>query len=290
MTNPDYLRDVPDGLYSLPAGAWAAEKLYYLHHYINMFETSMRVRWPQRNYIDLFAGPGKNIVEGTKQVFLGSPLIALTTCYPFTGYYFVNTDPMETEALKQRCSASPFSDSINIYNGNANQIVDIIVGRIRQYSPKSLNLAFLDPFGLELEWTTVAKLGSLQRCDLLIHYSQQGFSRYIRKAFETETETRIDRFFGTSAWRDIFARWCQAPQKRGLHRELIDFYKERLLSLGYKEDKPPLEKLNEPLIRNKKRNTPLYRLIFASKHPLGQKFWEKIMSRDVYGQTQMFYD
>lgn len=288
MTNLDYLRAVPDGLYALPAGSWAAEKLYYLHHYIDMFEKAMRVRWPQRNYIDLFAGPGKNVVEGTKQVFLGSPLVALTTRYSFTGYYFANTDQIETEALKQRCSASPLSDIINIYHENANQIVDIIVGRIRQFSPHSLNLAFLDPFGLELEWATVAKLGSLPRCDLIIHYSQQGFSRYIKRAFEAQSETKIDSFFGTNAWRDIFARWCQAPQKRGLHRELIDFYKERLLSLGYKEDKPPLGKLTEPVIRNKERNSPLYRLIFASKHPLGEEFWGKIMKRDLDGQVQMF--
>jgi len=116
MTNPDYLQAVPDGLYTLPAGAWAAEKLDYLSRYIDIFETSMRKKWSQRNYIDLFAGPGKNVVKDTTEVFLGSPLLALTTRFPFTGYYFSNNDPIQIEALKQRCSASPQCDTLNIYN------------------------------------------------------------------------------------------------------------------------------------------------------------------------------
>jgi len=288
MTNPDYLQAVPDGLYTLPAGAWAAEKLDYLSRYIDIFETSMRKKWSQRNYIDLFAGPGKNVVKDTTEVFLGSPLLALTTRFPFTGYYFSNNDPIQIEALKQRCSASPQCDTLNIYNENANQIVNAIVGNIRQFSPNSLNLGFLDPFGLELEWSTVAKLGTLQHCDLIIHYSQYGLNRNIKQSYETKSETAVDRFFGTNAWRDIYTLWCNKPRITSLHRELIDLYKERLISLGYQEVRQSDEMLVEPLIRNKRRNAPLYRLLFASKHPLGDEFWQKIIRRDVYGQKQMF--
>jgi three-Cys-motif partner protein len=175
-----------------------------------------------------------------------------------------------------------------MYTEDANRIVDTIVESIRMFSPNSLNLAFLDPYGLDLEWSTVAKLGSLQRCDLIIHYSQQGFSRYIKKAHRVENVTKVDSFFGTDEWRDIYTAWCEEPKKRGLHRELIDLYKRRLKSLGYQEVAQPDEMLKEPLIRNKERNSPLYRLIFASKHPLGEQFWKAIIGRDVYGQKQMF--
>ena len=46
-------------------------------------------------------------------------------------------------------------------------------------------------------------------------------------------------------------------------------------------------KENEPLMRNTSRNAPLYRLIFASKHPLGNKFWEQVTNRDIYGQNKL---
>ena len=44
-------------------GPWTAVKLDYLARYIDIFETSMHAKpWRRRNYIDLFAGPGKCVI------------------------------------------------------------------------------------------------------------------------------------------------------------------------------------------------------------------------------------
>ena len=281
------MQPVPDGLKTRPSGAWVAERLDYVRRYIDIFETSMRSKWHQRNYIDLFAGPGKNVRKDTGEILLGSPILSLRTRYPFTGYFFADLDPSNVKALEQRCSASPLSDLVHIYNENANRIVSVVVSSIQQFSTHSLNLAFLDPEGLELEWSTVAQLGTL-RCDLIIHYSQQGLSRFMEAAYETGEETRIDRFFGNEDWRGIYTSWRNKSRKTGMHRELIDLYKDRLISLGYQEVKQSDEIMTEPLIRNTKRNAPLYRLIFASKHPLGDEFWQKVTKRNIYGKKQMF--
>ena len=286
MTNQDYLLAVPDGLITRPSGPWVAEKLDYLRRYVKIFETSMRSIWTYRNYIDLFGGPGKNEIKNTHEIVLGSPIISLNTQYPFTGYFFSELNLTCYEALQQRCTASPNYNNVHFYNGDANQIVNTIVKNIKQFFPNSLNLAFLDPEGLELDWSTVAQIGTL-RCDLIIHYSQQGLTRNIKTAYQSNIETRVDRFFGTTDWRNIYAPNGK-PRKTGLHRELISFYKERLRSLGYQEVKQSDEILAEPLIRNKHSNAPLYRLIFASKHPLGDKFWREITRRDLYGQKQLF--
>lgn len=287
MEHVDYLQAVQDNLATRQSGRWVEEKLDYLKRYIEIFETSMRVKWPDRNFIDLFAGPGKNRIKETGKILLGSPLIALTARYPFSGYYFSELDLECHNALQTRCSASTIDENIKIYNQDANKIVDNIVGTIRQFSPRSLNLAFLDPEGLELEWNTVAKLGKL-RCDLIIHYSQQGLTRYIAIAYESIVETVVDRFFGTHEWRKIYAPWHNKPRKIGLHKELIGFYKERLAGLGYHDVKQSDEMMATPLIRNFRSRAPLYRLIFASKDPLGDKFWHQITERDVRGQKQLF--
>ena len=146
-----------------------------------------------------------------------------------------------------------------------------------------LNLAFLDPEGLELEWATVETLAHL-RTDLIIHYSQMGLERYMPIAIEKSEETVVDRFFGSRDWREIYLEW---RNKTGLHRQLIDFYKNNLKALGYVEIKGDDESWNEPLMRNTK-NAPLYRLLFASKHELGEKFWRTVNQRDVHGQTRLF--
>jgi three-Cys-motif partner protein len=284
----DYLIPVDDGLRLRPSGAWAAEKLDYLQRYIETFETSMRERWQERNYIDLLAGPGKIVIRGKQEIFLGSPLLALTAHYPFTGYYFIDSDPQKNASLQTRCSASPLAGKIRIWTGDCNLLVDRVIQELKPRQSASLNLGFLDPEGMELHWETVRKLASLRRMDLIINYPEGGLNRIMAKVFQSETSNAVDIFFGTQEWRLIYNRY-QLKQLRGLHRELIDLYKSRLVDLGYQEVKLGDQVGgDEPLMRNTRRNAPLYRLIFASKNPLGDKFWHAITQRNRYGQMNLF--
>ena len=167
-----YLQPQDDGLPIREFGPWVAEKLDYLKRYIDVFETSMRKKWSTRHYIDLFAGTGKCICRKTRQVYLGSPLLSLTTKHPFTDYFFVDSDPDCILDLQQRCSASSLNERIRFTVDDANRVAGKIVEQIQ--GVPSLNLAFLDPDGLELRWETVATLAQIEKLDLIIHYSQMG--------------------------------------------------------------------------------------------------------------------
>ena len=282
-----YLEPQDDGLLMRETGAWAAEKLDYLARYIDVFETAMRRKWPVRNYVDLLAGPGKNIVRDSGTILLGSPLLALTATYPFTGYFFTDRLDENTKALQQRCTASPHSQRVDIRTGDCNDLVDDIVAHIRQDDWRSLNLAFLDPEGMELRWETVTNLATVRRMDLIINYPEGGLNRYMPKAFGKADQTKVDDFFGDRAWREIYHDWQNSGAPLGLHRRLMDFYKERLQELGYTEFRQVDQGGDEPLIRNVRRRAPLYRLLFASKHLLGHDFWHKVTRRDVHGQARL---
>jgi three-Cys-motif partner protein len=281
-----YLEPRDDGLFMREAGTWAREKLDYLKRYIDVFETAMRKKWSVRCYVDLFAGPGKNVDRDSGGILLGSPLIALTATYPFTGYFFTDLSDKHTKTLRQRCTASPHSQRVQIWTGDCNDLVNEIVAQIKQDDWRSLNLAFLDPTGIDLRWDTVAKLATIQRMDLIIHYPEGGLNRSISRAFKTSDQTSIDGFFGERGWRKIYQDWLNQGKPSGLHRQLIDFYKGRLQHLGYREVLQADQVGEEPLIRNVRRGAPLYRLLFASKHPLGHDFWHKVTRRDVYGQRR----
>lgn len=291
-----YLLSEDDGLPNRSSGQWVAEKLHYLKRYIYMFETSMRDKsWRRRNYLDLFAGPGKCHVNETGEVYLGSPLLALTTEHPFTDYFFVDSDSENINTLQKRCSVSPLASKIHYFVGDSNvkvqEIVDYIAGVDRPFIRgqwPSLNLAFLDPEGLELEWRTVAALAQIDRMDLIIHYSQNGITRNLEQCYNSQDETVIDRFFGDRKWRKIYQDWQSKKHQVGIHRQLIDYYKAKLQALGYVEVLRDDETGAEPLITNSKKRAPLYRLLFASKHPLGHNFWKSVTRKDVYGQKRLF--
>jgi three-Cys-motif partner protein len=284
----NYLIPVEDGEVMRSSGPWAEEKLDYLKRYIDVFETAMRSRFSHRFYIDLLAGPGKNLVRNPKKILLGSPLLAITAKYPFTGYYFVDIDDLNIAALRTRCSAADQNYLINIVHGDCNSLVEKIVANVKRYDSESLNLAFLDPAGLELQWNTVAKLGTIRRIDLIINYPQNAISRNIRQAFESPNLTVIDQFFGSSDWRNIYKRYSKKPKLSSIHREFMDFYKSRLATLGYQEIKRDDETGDEPLMHNAQKKVPLYRLLFASKNELGVKFWQDITKRNVHGQKRFF--
>ncbi|MEW6093795.1 MAG: three-Cys-motif partner protein TcmP [Chloroflexota bacterium] len=289
-----YLLPEDDGLPIRTFGKWTKQKLHYLQKYIYMFETSMRqMKWCARCYVDLFAGRGKYRVEDQKDILLGSPLIALTTKHPFTHYFFADTVQEHIDILKQRCT---LISSINkqFYVGDANKVVSNIVAEIKaiernrpEGSWSSLNLAFLDPDGLELEWRTIATLAKVKRMDLIIHYSQSGLTRNFENCINTDGETIIDRFFGDFEWRRIYEQ-CKLGDPIQIHRRLMDYYMSKLSDLGYLDVKDVEDyEGSEPLMRNT-RQAPLYRLLFASKHKRGHDFWKEVVRRDVTGQTKFW--
>lgn len=289
-----YLLPEDDGLLMRDSGAWAKDKLFYLQKYINTFETSMHGKpWRRRIYIDLFSGPGKCAIKDGRGYFLGSSLISMTTAHPFTDYYFVDTENDNITALKTRSTATNINKNrINFLIGDANKKVMEVVNDINKIDSEfiagawpSLNLAFLDPEGFELEWNTVATLATINRMDLIIHYSQQGVKRMADRALESNKETAIDKFFGDTEWRKIYKECKDDPT--GIHRPLIDYYKSKLKTLGYVEVKDDEEVWAEPLMKNRK-NAPLYRLLFASKNPLGVKFWKDVTKVSADGQMPLW--
>ena len=289
----NYLKPEDDGLLMRDSGPWAEIKLDYLSRYINIFETSMRSKpWRKRHFIDLFSGPGKCFVPESRKIYLGSPLIALTTRFPFTDYFFVDLDRKSIDTLRTRCKESELYEHIDFYVGDSNKIVEEIVDKILYIDDlhlpnkwSSLNLAFIDPEGLEVNWKTIENLAKPYRMDLIIHYPQMGLTRSMPNAISEEPPTTVDLFFGGIEWRPIYKEY-QTREDLFIHRKLLDLMKAKLMALGYQEVLRDDEVNDEPLMRNVK-SAPLYRLIFASKHPLGHDFWHKVTKRDVSGQKRL---
>jgi hypothetical protein len=104
MDPEDYLSDIDDKLEIRETGSWVCDKYYYIKRYIYIFETSMRNKWKNRTYIDLFSGPGKCRDRDTKKVYIGSPLIALTTEFPlgFPRYFGHLVKPERIAAARIR--------------------------------------------------------------------------------------------------------------------------------------------------------------------------------------------
>lgn len=289
MTDINYLDPVDDGLILRDSKIWTKDKLHYINEYLNRFLISQRNKpWRSINYIDLFSGPGKCIIKKTSEILLGSPLTALKLPRGFDKYYFADLKKINIEALRSRSSKSSYYSRIKFICGDANLIVRDVMAEILEQDKtfiqdkwSTLNISILDPDGLDLSWATVESLAKANRMDLIIYYSQMGITRSAPKVIDSSRECAIDKFFGNREWRNIYKK-SLITEKGLLHRNLIDFYKSNLSKLGYCQ-----VETNEPREINSK-NSPLYRLIFASKHSLAANFWNESVSKNVNGQGKLF--
>lgn len=288
----NFLLPKDDGLQTRTASDHTKNKLEALKRYIEMFLIATKnMRWRAWNYIDLQSGPGKVKIRRPHEIILGSPLIALNAPRPFTNYWFVDLDSENIKALKRRTDQSERINKVITICGDCNAVVDDIVKSINETDRvyregiwPSLNLAFLDPEGLELEWSTVEKLASVNRMDLIINVSTSGFERNVEKMINSSDTSLLEAFFGTNNWRGVYD---QVRNEDGDHkrRAMLDFYKRALRKYGYKfifDDLVPDE-----LVFKNSRGRHLYTLVGASKSERGRDLWQKAIS-NIRGQRRLF--
>ncbi len=151
-----------DGLYIPSVKEHSKAKHWFLSRYIDAFTTSMKGKWSGLHYIDLFAGAGIERLSDTGALDWGSPLIAAQVRYPFAGLHLCEKNRRKHEALVQRFHRLGIDPQI--LRGDANKKIDEIV---RTIPARTLSLAFLDPYGLHLEFETITKLSGI-RADPII--------------------------------------------------------------------------------------------------------------------------
>lgn len=258
-----------DGELALKVGRWTKDKLFYIRRYCDIFNTGMKGKWAVRTYIDLFAGPGRCLVEATKEKIEGSPLVALSCKVPFTHYFFNDIQPDVIDSLKTRAASFSFA-VLHYYKKDCNRVVDELV---QDLPAGSLDFCFVDPFNWEISFDSVRKLTAERQMDLAVTFHVGGMKRVAHNP----PQDLLD-FFPDRSWRQEYEKATETGKLKG--RVLLDAYERELKNLGYSAIKDYVLAVN-------KKNVPLYHLIFASKHPRGAEFWDKIAGRSETGQIRM---
>lgn len=248
-----------------PTNLYARKKLAALSQYMAIMNSAMHQKWPNRCYIDLQAGPGKNKIDN--DIILGSPLLAMQAPYPVNHFFFNDKDPDVINALQKRVSVSEQASNVTWYCDDVNVIVDDVCQRIGKLNPYSLNLAFLDPVGLEVNWTTVAKLARLRKMDFVILFPTVGIRRSSKNG-----KRAIDDFFGTNEWRPLYEKALAVKRRQNM----IELYLGRLKALGYHFETTDNLQRAEVIAKNL-NNVEMYSIIFASKKPLGDILWRQAL-------------
>jgi len=249
-----------------PFGEWTAIKLAFLLWYIGLYTRIIGKNFLEKGssmiYIDLFAGCGANKYQINAQkyeYFAGSPIIALLFGYKsFTDFILIDSDKRKCEKLNKRIRLISSNEGVNyaIYNEDCNRIVNTILKNIRK---PSHYLCFVDPTGMEVEWTTLEKILGYKG-DLIVLFHTREVWKNINKARTKNNplSNTITKFLGGEEWREFREE-----------EELLTYYMDKIKSFDR-------EKITNISIKIK--GALSYDLIVAAKKTTGESPWfEKVL-------------
>lgn len=247
----DVLIPGDDGLPVRSVGGWVHQKAHYVDRYARMFATGMKYKWPQRAYVELFAGPGRSWDRDGHVYVDGSAIRALGA--EFTDYVFVDLDREATAALAER--SRRLGRAPCMIQGDCNEVIDQVIAAIPR---TSLSLCFVDPTNWQVRFDTVTKLVSARKVDLLLTFMYSSMRRV-----ELCDPPALTAFFGTDAWRNELRRprWQQLDA-------LLSLYSDKLEALRY------LPSYSRRVILGNGRSWR-YALVLFSRDHRGVDFWEK---------------
>ncbi|MEW6720638.1 MAG: three-Cys-motif partner protein TcmP, partial [Thermodesulfobacteriota bacterium] len=173
--NDEGICEVPceeDGLSVRCVGDWSNSKHYYVGRYISIFRSGMKNKFEELNYIDLFAGPGKCRIRGTREIRNGTPLIAAE--HVFSNYFFADMNPRALDSLYRRF---PDKGKATFYADDCNNCAADIHGKLAR---NSLSLLVADQTNVQLKFSTVQTVADHRKVDLIIYFPTMYFNRTIK--------------------------------------------------------------------------------------------------------------
>lgn len=248
-------------------GPWTQIKLEVLRDYLQAYTTALKNQPFQTIYVDAFAGTGSVLISnGT---FLeGSTKIALETD-GFGSYLFIERDAKRVEELNQMCDAyrTQRGRVAEVRQGDANAVL------VPWLSSRSFHnvrgVAFLDPFGMDLAWDTLASIVATKVFDVWYLFPLSGLYRQAAhdpRDIDATKATAITRVLGTDEWRRDWYR--ESPQQTFFGdttyvRDDVDsieqYVRQRLESI--------FAKVSKPLRLPKQGGPPRYSLFFGVSNP-----------------------
>jgi three-Cys-motif partner protein len=272
-------------------GDWTADKLdrvrKYLCAYTNIFEKNERARHFTTIYVDAFAGTGQRSARRSKtsagafgsegdtdaeSLQKGSARIALEVESPFDRFLFIEQRADRVSDLQDLRTEFPNrAKAIQIEQGDANDVLKKWCRESDWHHHRAV--VFLDPYGMQVNWETVAAIASTKAIDLWILFPLgMAINRLLTRRMPPQPWARaLTRIFGSEEWRAEF--YPKKKQKTLFEDEETEFKETSFERIG----RFFLKRLNtvftrvapNPLILTNSKRVPIFLLCFAAGNPKG---------------------
>jgi len=268
-------------------GLWTEIKLHIIREYAAAYTTILKEQSWCRSYayIDAFAGGGEFVSkEERERLIPGSPLNALNVPNKFTEYYFIDIEQSKIDRLKELAAERHEIKSIHFYVGDANQVLPNKILPQFQYRSFKRALCILDPYGVDIGWTTIASLAPAKTMDVFLNFPLMDINRNAAlKKLETadpQQGARLTKIWGDESWKEL--AYIEQGQLFDAPVLIKKIHGNETLKQGFLERlkrKAGFPCVAEPILMTNKEGGPLYFLFFASHQQVAQNIAQMIFEK-----------
>lgn len=283
-------------------GPWTEKKLEAFLKYVRAYLTIMN-KYPHYKtiYFDGFAGSGErktvvnsdvlkliDLEEDDQNVYQGAAerLMRLPKPFTFNYYYFIEKDLASLEKLKEKLGALSVENDrkTEFRSGDCNiQLANLSQALLG--SPLAA-LIFLDPFGMQVDWESIAKLKNTHSDIWILLPTGVIVNRLLDRKAELQHIRKLESFFGLpeeeirqrfyvkTGQGDLFNEYSEHVSKVTAPIEKIAaLYVERLQTV-WKYVTP------KPLVLKNRHGTPIFHFVFASNIQAAVRIAKDIIQKD----------
>ncbi|MFA7421654.1 MAG: three-Cys-motif partner protein TcmP [Melioribacteraceae bacterium] len=284
-------------------GNWTEIKLETFEKYVNAYLTIMNMQklryegWPTTIYFDGFAGSGSRCLTATNEennlfadylikeeleVYKGSAERVLGLAKKFDYYYFVENVESSINSLEKMLREK------EIANDKCYFLKDDVNNQLKELSnfidDKKAALVLLDPFGMQIDWTSIELLKD-KRVDLwilipsgvIINRFLDGkgkliFSKKLQSYFGLSEEEIRNKFYNNKSIETLFGAVDKVTKVNDSVAKIAELYIERLRKIWGFVSEEPLKLFNT-------KNVPIYHFVFASNNKTALKIAKQIIKK-----------
>lgn len=275
-------------------GPWTEKKLEAFIKYVRAYLTIMnkykdRYGW-KTIYFDGFAGSGERKSKATITLFdqlevseeqrkgyqgAAERVVKLPVPFHFDFYYFIEKRRKDLNKLKQRLKSQTEPErfqKLQFIMGDCNELLNKLSSAMKEKRNKYAALIFLDPFGMQIDWSSIAQLQGTRSDVWILIPTGVIINRLLDRRGELKHIKKLESFLGMQEY-EIRERFYRKLPELSLFdglQENIRKIEDPISTIAeiYIENMSKIWKhvTKSPLRLNNTRGVPLFHFVFASNN------------------------
>ncbi len=231
MTDNQFPQFTDDGFGITAAEPWFKIKIQIIREYLTSFVTNLAGRADEIVFVDLFSGSGLYSLGAKREIFAGTPLMALAQDLPIQRFVFCERDPEQFKALKIRVNKYYRGKNVILMDGKPEELID----KFKLYIPptkgdfKVAVFCVCDPFSLDMPFELVEKLSGLG-FNFLIPFTFALNKQLDYRFYLKEEKEKMKRYLGGD--KDMGRLEKGIQNNTQFYKRLIQIYENNILAAG----------------------------------------------------------